>query len=209
MAESGTRCGRLRYASVSLPSRESAWARARSPIANIANPFRPKYDCLVAGSALNVETFEPQDTGASARVFDFIQEAVAPGRSTAPATAKLVDADGSSVELPAEVFRALSLIAQCMAAGKGITVAPVEQRLTTQEAADFLGFSRPTLIKFLERGDIPFTLVGRHRRVRLGDLIAYQKQAGQTRRAALQEMADIARESGLYEAATGSPVGVR
>lgn len=45
-----------------------------------------------------------------------------------------------------------------------ITVAPQPQRLTTQEAADFLGISRPTLVKLLDQDKIPYDQPGRHRR---------------------------------------------
>jgi excisionase family DNA binding protein len=51
-----------------------------------------------------------------------------------------------------------------MREGKAITLVPRTQRLTTQEAADFLGISRPTLVKLLEDGKIPFDQPGRHRR---------------------------------------------
>lgn len=45
-----------------------------------------------------------------------------------------------------------------------ITVVPQTQRLTTQEAADFLGISRPTLVKLLDQEKIPYQQPGRHRR---------------------------------------------
>jgi excisionase family DNA binding protein len=75
----------------------------------------------------------------------------------------------------------------------------VHQRLTTQEAADLLGISRPTLVKLLEAGEIPFEQPGRHRRVRLADVLSYRERASAERRAALDHMVEIADEADLYE----------
>jgi len=51
-----------------------------------------------------------------------------------------------------------------MREGKVITLIPRTQRLTTQEAADFLGISRPTMVKLLEDGKIPYEQRTRARR---------------------------------------------
>lgn len=67
--------------------------------------------------------------------------------------AALLGPDGQTVPLPEEIFHVLVDIVSAMKIGKAITVAPVDQMLTTQEAADFLGISRPTLVKLLETGD--------------------------------------------------------
>lgn len=61
-----------------------------------------------------------------------------------------------------------------MSRGQAVTFAPLGQRLTTQQAADLLGISRPTLIELLETGRIPFETPGRHRRIRLSDVLDYQ-----------------------------------
>jgi excisionase family DNA binding protein len=76
---------------------------------------------------------------------------------------------------------------------------PRTQRLTTQEAADFLGISRPTLVKLLERGKIPYDQPGRHRRILFSDLLAYLDRRGEERRAALDRMTEEANEAGLYD----------
>lgn len=50
--------------------------------------------------------------------------------------AALVGPDGQTVPLPLEAYRVLVAVANAMRAGKAITVAPLDQSLTTQEAAD-------------------------------------------------------------------------
>lgn len=118
-----------------------------------------------------------------------------------PEPAALLGPDGQMVPLPLEVFRVLEAVAAAMREGKAITIAPVDQILTTQEAADFLGISRPTLVKLLESGEIAFEQpgAGRHRRVRLQDLIAYQDRRRTTRRQALDDLTHEAAEAGLYD----------
>jgi excisionase family DNA binding protein len=96
-----------------------------------------------------------------------------------------------------------------MSQGLGVTIAPHHAMLTTQEAADFLGVSRPTLVRILESGEVPFQKPGRHRRVMLSDLLTYQEASRRHRREALQELADDARKDGLYEATSGPPVPTR
>lgn len=163
----------------------------------------------MSSAALATQTFGPQDQ-TSADIVDFVAALHARGLHAPTAHARLVSSDGSeALELPDEVFRALKFVAENMAEGRAVTVAPIEKQLTTQEAAEFLGMSRPTLIKFIDRGDLPCTKVGRHRKIRLGDLLDYQRRQADMRRRALDEMAEIALEHDLYEATSQSPRGVR
>lgn len=74
--------------------------------------------------------------------------------------------------------------------GEPVTHVPVFQEMTTQEAADILNVSRPSLIKLLEDGAIPFHKVGTHRRVRLVDLLVYRSERDSARHDALSEMAE-------------------
>jgi len=116
----------------------------------------------------------------------------------------LVGPDGQTVGLPQEVYEVLIKVVDAMSHGRAITVAPVDQMLTTQEAANHLGISRPTLVKLLETGRIPFErpAAGRHRRVRLEDLVEYQKASAQERSDTLDEMTREAVEAGMYEDTT-------
>jgi excisionase family DNA binding protein len=112
--------------------------------------------------------------------------------------ALLLGPDGERVPLPEEVYRMLTAVVEALREGKVITVVPQTQRLTTQEAADFLGISRPTLVKLLDRGKIPFEQPGRHRRILFSDLLSYVRQRRDERTTALDRMTEDASEAGIY-----------
>ncbi len=116
----------------------------------------------------------------------------------APSTT-LTGPSGEHLVLPPDVFEALRAVVTAMAQGQAVTIAPVHQRLTTQEAADLLGISRPTFVKLLEDGEMPYEQPGRHRRVLLSDVLAYRKRRSVQSRDALDRMVEIADESGMYE----------
>ncbi|MDY7105073.1 MAG: helix-turn-helix domain-containing protein [Actinomycetota bacterium] len=120
-------------------------------------------------------------------------------RPDAEPTTTLVGPNGERLVLPPEVFEVLRDVVGAMARGQAVTIAPVHQRLTTQEGAELLGISRPTLVKLLESGEIPFEQPGRHRRVRLADVLAYRERASVERQAALDRMVEIADEADMYE----------
>ncbi|MEV0620244.1 helix-turn-helix domain-containing protein [Nonomuraea sp. NPDC050404] len=122
--------------------------------------------------------------------------------------AELIDAAGERIILPDEVFEVLQLVVLAMAAGQAVTIAPHHQTLTTQEAADLLGVSRPTVVRLLERGEIPYEQPGRHRRILLRDVLTYQEQRRHQRRASLDRMVEISEEADLYEA-TADPRSTR
>ncbi len=107
--------------------------------------------------------------------------------------------DGTAKALPAEVYEALLVVVRALSEGKAVTVAPVHTTLTTQEAADLLGVSRPTLVKILDRGELSYSRPGRHRRVLLADLIEFREKRRAKRRSGLDELVDLTEEAGLYD----------
>lgn len=143
----------------------------------------------------------PAETGSLA-------ELLAAMRREPSKVATLVGPDDKKWELPAEVYRVLREVLEAMAHGLAITVIPQHTRLTTQEAADMLGISRPTLVKLLERGEIPYEQRGRHRRLLLTDVLEYQRMARNEQRAQLDALVKEAGELGLYSA-TAAPRSTR
>jgi len=102
-----------------------------------------------------------------------------------------------TVSLPAAAVRLLVRILEEMARGNAVTVIPVHAELTTQEAAEMLNISRPSLIQLLDEGQIDYRRVGTHRRVRFDALMKYKRKADAARRAALAELAAYDQELGI------------
>jgi len=116
-----------------------------------------------------------------------------------PGPARLVGPEGEFLELPPTLYAVLLRAAHELAAGNGISVLPVEAMVTTQQAAEILNISRPHLIKMLEAGEMPYSMVGTHRRIRLQDLLAFKERQYARTQAALAELARMAIEDGTYD----------
>ncbi|MFQ1001681.1 helix-turn-helix domain-containing protein [Modestobacter sp. SSW1-42] len=92
--------------------------------------------------------------------------------------------DGERRALPAELVEVLAHAAAALAGGHPVTLSCHEPVLSTQQAAVLLGVSRPTLVRLLDSGVIPYDQPRRHRRVRLADLLAYQERCHHAERTA-------------------------
>jgi len=114
-------------------------------------------------------------------------------------TPALVGPTDERIELPPSVFHLLQDVVSQMVRGRTIVLTPQNNRLTTQAAANFLGFSRPHLIKLLDSGAIPFEKVGQHRRILFKDLITYRKHRDKERRETLNSLARAEYDEGSYE----------
>src|SRR5216110_2111218 len=102
-----------------------------------------------------------------------------------------------TVKLPLSAARMLVRILEEMARGNAVALIPVHAELTTQEAAEMLNISRPSLIQLLDEGKIDYRRVGTHRRVRFEGLMKYKRAAEAARRAALEELAAYDQELGI------------
>lgn len=78
-----------------------------------------------------------------------------------------------------------------IAEGKSVSLMPIGEMLTTQQAADILNVSRPYLVKLVDNGTIPCSRTGRHRRIKAVDLFDYKRRRDKQRSKALSELAEM------------------
>lgn len=108
--------------------------------------------------------------------------------------AKLIGPDGHELELPPSMYEVLRRAAHQLAAGLAVSIVPVGTQLSTQQAADLLGVSRPHVVKLLDSDEIPHTKVGKHRRVLLADVLTYRDRQAGRRINALDELARLSED---------------
>jgi excisionase family DNA binding protein len=101
------------------------------------------------------------------------------------------DKQTSEITLSPALSSLLMELLRHIGRGDAVTLVPVSQMLTTQQAADILNVSRPFLVTLLDKGEIEHSLVGRHRRIKADHLFAYKKARDAKRSKALEELAEL------------------
>ncbi len=110
-----------------------------------------------------------------------------------------------SAEVGPELRDVLLSVRRCISDGVDLAVVDNAAILTPNQVAERLGMSRSHLYKLLDRGELMSHRVGRDRRIRLADLIAFETQRDhdrrelaehfanqrQTRTGAINELADL------------------
>ena len=102
--------------------------------------------------------------------------------------------NGDQVQLAPAISDLIVNLLGHVASGNMVTLVPTGAMLTTQQAADILNVSRPFLSKLLKEDKIPHVPVWSHRRVMFADLMAYKEQRDSTRKATLNELAELGQE---------------
>ncbi len=108
-----------------------------------------------------------------------------------------VDGKTANTVLPKFAAELMLDLLNELATGNAVIIKAAHSELTTQEAADLLCVSRPTLIQFLDAGKIPFRKIGTHRRIPLANVLAFKTEQYAGRKSALDEMSRLQQELGL------------
>lgn len=115
-----------------------------------------------------------------------VRAAQAPARQGS--TLVLRDANGGEVELPDEVQRTLLHALTAIAEHGSVSIAQMPDELTSTVAADILGISRPTLLRWTREGLIESFKVGSHTRFRRSDVLRLREQRETERRDAFEKL---------------------
>lgn len=103
------------------------------------------------------------------------------------------------IRIPISALKLLADILKQISQGNPISIVPIATEMTTQAAAELLGCSRPHVVRLLEEGKIPFTKVGRHRRIKYEDIVRFKKDMKSKQRKRIQKLMELDEESGLYD----------
>jgi excisionase family DNA binding protein len=103
------------------------------------------------------------------------------------------------IKVPLSALKFLGEILKAMSQGKPFSLVPVATEVTTQKAAEIIGCSRPHLVKLLEEGQIEYTKVGKHRRVKFEDVMKYKKRMKRTQKQNIIDIMKSDEELGIYD----------
>lgn len=107
--------------------------------------------------------------------------------------------DGDEVDLPKDVQKTVLAALQSIIANGEVAIMRMPAELTSTSAAEILGVSRPTLMKWAKEGKVDSFKVGTHTRFNRGDILAL-------RRALVKEQDDALEKLRSFELQEFGPV---
>lgn len=95
--------------------------------------------------------------------------------------------DGTKETVPEELSRFIRHILEGVSRGP-LSVMTLPEKLTTTMAADMLGVSRPTLMKWIKNGEIQAHAVGSHQRLNVSDVLQFRAKLAEQRKQAFESL---------------------
>jgi excisionase family DNA binding protein len=113
------------------------------------------------------------------------------GATASPSYALVGRDEHDRIELPQAIHQALTRVVAALHAGRAVTIAPQTMTLTTQQAADLLGVSRPTVLRLINDNVLPAERIGNRHRLLLDDVLSYREERRKRQHNTLAATADI------------------
>ena len=132
-------------------------------------------------------------TAKDAKVADAILNAIYSEDSSNPISIVI---GKNKLVLSPNMVTTLQATAELSIERKPFSIMAGAELFTTQQAADYLGYSRQTLIKLLDKFSIPFSKVGRHRKVSFENLEELRVAIMQDQDDFLREMSNLEQKAG-------------
>ncbi|OAV61806.1 helix-turn-helix domain-containing protein [Enteractinococcus helveticum] len=133
-----------------------------------------------------METFTPDRISIDNKVLEEARAADEVNLTDAQLVLKFPD--GSEQPLASSIQKLLASALHSLAKNGSVSIGQIPEELTSTTAADLLSVSRPTLMKWVEAGEISSHKVGTHTRFKRQDVLALKMQREQDRREAFAEL---------------------
>lgn len=112
---------------------------------------------------------------------------------------RLVFADGEELPLPPLIQQLLAMAVNTLAEGEALSLVPLHQILTLEQAAALLQVPLHYLEQLIDRGFISAVGDGNARQIVYADLVAYQRARQEREEIGLREIARLSEDLGLYD----------
>jgi excisionase family DNA binding protein len=107
--------------------------------------------------------------------------------------------DQIEVTLSRETAEFVARVARARVEGQEVVLTRSFEEVSPTEAAAFLGMSRPQVRKLMDKGLLPYRMVGTHHRIPVAGMKKYLVEQRERRDVALAELAELQNELGLVE----------
>lgn len=128
-------------------------------------------------AAAEVVSPVPAEADELAKVLSFIEAHEARHGALEPAFFLSGAGEHDRVELTEQLHEILKRVVHALSHGQSISILTRDQEISTQQAAEILGLSRPTVVRLIEDGELHAHVPGAIRRkLRLADVLAYREE---------------------------------
>jgi excisionase family DNA binding protein len=151
---------------------------------------------VMAAGHLESQTYLPEEQEQMATIASFLEAHHSKTGETPERRYFLAGAgEHDQIEVPEALHKVLVQAVAALQAGRAVTISPTMPNLTTQQVADLLGVSRPTVVRLIDQGDLASERIGNRRKVLLKDALAYRDARRQRQYQAIAETSvDVAED---------------